>query len=125
MAKIINMAVIITVAMVRQRGATSGFLVTHRKPFTCSGIRGIFCGLSAMNWVGDQASSACRLLLVNLLGPLALRQRVDRRKHRAGKTGRERVISHFLLASVRSAGGQSRLCASLRQLRGRETCGLD
>jgi hypothetical protein len=53
-AKIINMAVIITMAMVRQRGARDGFLVTHRRFFNCSGIRGIFCGLSAMNWVRIQ-----------------------------------------------------------------------
>jgi hypothetical protein len=53
-AKIINMAVIITMAMVRQQGARSGFRVTHRKFFTCGGIRGIFCGFSALNWVRIQ-----------------------------------------------------------------------
>ena len=42
-AKIINMAVSITMAMVRQRVARGGFLVTYRKSLTCSGIRGTFC----------------------------------------------------------------------------------
>src|SRR5271167_1425422 len=42
-AKIINMAAINTMAMARQRATCGGFLVTHRNPFTCSRIRGIFC----------------------------------------------------------------------------------
>jgi hypothetical protein len=51
-AKIITMAVIITIGHGRTKGrARCDFLFTHRKSFTCSGIRGIFCGLSAMNWV--------------------------------------------------------------------------
>ena len=49
----------------------------------------------------------------------------DRRK-RAGQTARprERVISLLSLATVLSAGGQSRLCASLRPLRGAENAAL-
>jgi hypothetical protein len=80
-AKIINMAVIVTMAMLRQ-AAGRGFFVTHCKPFTCSGIHGTFChelAADPTNWEGEtpggissaQASSACRLLLVNLIGPLA------------------------------------------------------
>jgi hypothetical protein len=38
-AKIINMAVIISMAMVAQRAERGGSLVTHRKSRTCSGIR--------------------------------------------------------------------------------------
>src|ERR1700736_5329733 len=40
------------------------------------------------------------------------------------RAARERTISHFFAASVRSAGGQSRLCATLRPLRGAKNAAL-
>src|SRR5271165_5786631 len=49
-----------------------------------------------------------------------MRQQADRKKAQREKLGNHenRLSPIFPLASLRSAGGQSRLCASLRPLRG-------
>ena len=152
-------------------------LAAKRKQTQAELIRGLVLREIEQDQTGLRPSAemveitACRLLLVNLLGPLLKGQVVTselfdgivdygQEAEGAGCSGpaqrprsaalrlgsrvscdaaaggqkdsaarktqrpRERVISHFSAASVRIAGGKSRLCASLRPQRGAKNAAL-